>query len=52
MDPAQAAKLLGVDPATIERHIAEGLPTGPGGTLHLVTYAAWLIARERSGRMK
>ena len=38
----QAARLLGTKDDIIRRHISEGLPTGPGGTLNLVTYAAWL----------
>ena len=51
MDPPaliveQAAKLLGVKAEVIRRHIAEGLPTGPGGTVNLITYAAWLNLPE------
>ena len=47
MDPTalsieQAARLLGVKVDVIRRHIAEGLPTGRGGTVNLITYAAWL----------
>ena len=47
LDPAsltieQAARLLAVDEETISRHIARGLPTGLGGTINLVAYAAWL----------
>ena len=47
VDPAsltikQAAKLLGVDDETIGRHVDAGLPTAPGGTINLVTCAAWL----------
>ena len=42
----QAAKLLGVAADVISRHIADGLPTGPGGTVNLITYAAWLNLPE------
>ncbi len=38
----QAAKLLGVKADVVSRHVAAGLPTGPGGTVNLITYAAWL----------
>ena len=38
----QATRLLGVKADVVRRHIAEGLPTGPGGTVNLITYAAWL----------
>ena len=38
----QAARLLGVKANVVRQHIADGLPTGPGGTLNLITYAAWL----------
>jgi len=41
----QAAKLLQVDAKRIKRHVDEGLPTGAGGTVNLVAYAAWLIDR-------
>jgi len=56
MDPTaliveQAAKLLGVKAEVIRRHIAEGLPTGPGGTVNLITYAAWLnLPEEQAAR--
>ena len=42
----QAAKLLGTKADVIRRHISEGMPTGPGGTVNLVTYAAWLNLPE------
>ena len=42
----QAAKLLGVKADVIRRHVADGLPTGPRGTISLVTYAAWLNRPE------
>ena len=51
MDPTaltveQAARLLGTKDEVIRRHITEGLPTGPGGTVNMVTYAAWLNLPE------
>ncbi len=51
MNPAaltidQAARLLGTKEDMIRGHIEEGLPTGPGGTVNLVTYAAWLNLPE------
>lgn len=45
----QAAKLLGIGEARIRADIEAGLPTGPGGRLSLVTYAAWLLF-ERAAR--
>lgn len=39
---AQAARMLGVPEQAIHDHVAAGLPTGPGGTINLVIYAAWL----------
>lgn len=47
MDPTalsveQVARLLGVNIDVIRRHITEGLPTGRGGTVNLISYAAWL----------
>ena len=56
MDPTaltveQAARLLGVKADVVRRHIAEGLPTSPSGTVNLVTYAAWLnLPEERVAR--
>ena len=51
MNPAaltieQAARLLGTKENVIRQHISEGLPTGPGGTVNLITYAAWLNLPE------
>jgi len=42
---AQAARLLSVAEEKVRDHVAGGLPTGPGGTINLVTYAAWLNQR-------
>lgn len=39
---AQAARMLGVAEQTIRDHVAAGAPTGVGGTINLVQYAAWL----------
>ena len=38
----QLAKLLGIRPGKVEEHIAAGAPTGPGRTINLVHYTAWL----------
>ena len=38
----QTAKILGVQADTVRLHIEQGLSTGPGGTINLVNYAAWL----------
>ena len=51
MDPTalsveQAARLLGVEADVVSLHIGQGLPTGPGGTVNLITYAAWLNLPE------
>lgn len=48
---ADAAKFLsrvGSAPVTremLEADVAAGAPTNADGTLHLVTYAAWLVSR-------
>ncbi len=39
---AQLAKMLGVPADTVREHVGAGAPTGPGGTVNLVHYAAWL----------
>ena len=39
---AQAARMLGVGEQTIRDHVVASLPTGPGETINLVHYAAWL----------
>jgi len=48
---AQAARLLGVAEEAVRDHVAAGLPVGPGETINLVHYAAWLNRRlkERDG---
>ena len=38
----QLARMLGVPPEKVREHVAAGAPTGPGGTVNLVHYAAWL----------
>jgi plasmid maintenance system antidote protein VapI len=40
--PAELARILGVPEATVQRHVADGAPTAPDGTMSLVHYAAWL----------
>ena len=44
----QAARLLGVPAEVISRHISAGAPKDAEGRLHLVHYAAWLVARLNS----
>ena len=39
---AQVAQMLGVPPRKVQRHVDAGAPRGPGGTVNLVHYAAWL----------
>ena len=38
----QLARMLGVPAGKVRDHVAAGAPTGPGGTINLVHYAAWL----------
>jgi len=38
----QLARMLGVPAGKVRNHVAAGAPTGPGGTINLVHYAAWL----------
>ena len=38
----QLARMLGVPAGKVRDHVAAGAPTGPGGTINLVRYAAWL----------
>lgn len=44
-----AARVLGVDVALIERDLDDGLPANSDGTLNLVSYAAWLNMQLRQG---
>ena len=39
---AELARMLGLPPEVVDRHVAEGAPTNPDGTINLVHYAAWL----------
>jgi hypothetical protein len=41
----QLAKMLAVPVERVRDHVAAGAPTGPGGTINLVNYAAWLNRR-------
>ena len=38
----QLAMMLSVPPEKVRAHVAAGAPTGPGGAINLVHYAAWL----------
>jgi len=40
--PHDLARMLGLTPEAIDRHIGEGAPTNADGTMNLVHYAAWL----------
>ena len=42
---AQLARMLGIAPEKVQEHVDAGAPTGPGGTINLVHYAAWLNRR-------
>ena len=46
---AQLARMLGVGEQKVRDHVAAGAPTGPGGTINLVHYSAWLN-RELANR--
>lgn len=52
---AEAARLLArasgwpITEAMLQADIADGAPTNPDGTIHLVHYAAWLV-REMGSR--
>ncbi len=38
------ARMLGLPPSALRRHVEEGAPTNSDGTINLVHYAAWLNA--------
>ena len=40
--PDALARLLGLAPDVVARHLAEGAPANPDGTVNLIHYAAWL----------
>lgn len=42
---AEIARLLQLNQETLERHLAEGVPRNPDGTINLVHYGAWLNAK-------
>lgn len=54
--PDALARMLGVAPATIQRHIGQGAPVNGDGTVNLLHYAAWLnveeTQRHRDGETK
>jgi len=41
----QLARMLAVPAEKVRDHVAAGAPTGPGGVINLVNYAAWLNRR-------
>ncbi len=42
--PDALARMLGLPADVVQRHIDEGAPVNPEGTVNLVHYAAWLNA--------
>ncbi len=48
---AQLARALGMAEDKVQRHVADGAPTGKDGTINLVHFGAWLNRRlkERDG---
>lgn len=49
LTPADAARLLKVEPEWIETDIEAGAPTNVDGTINLVCYAAWLNLQMGEG---
>jgi len=49
--PDALARMLGLPADVVSRHIDEGAPVNPDGTVNLVHYAAWLNtpATEQEG---
>ena len=45
MTTQEAAALLRVETATVQEHLAAGLPTDERGRIHLVEYVAWLLVK-------
>lgn len=48
MTVEQAARLLGIEAADVQRHVEQGLPISGDGTIHLLTYLAWILTRLRT----
>jgi hypothetical protein len=52
---AEVAKLLSaaggkkITPAQIQADLDDGAPAGPGGTINLVHYTAWLLREVQTG---
>ena len=46
---ADAARLLGVPEAVVEKDLAAGAPRAADGSVNLVHYAAWLNGRLADG---
>lgn len=42
IDPDALARMLGLSAALVRRHMDEGAPVNPDGTVNVVHYAAWL----------
>ena len=47
--PEVLAKMLGLQVQIIQKHISEGAPVAPDGTMNIITYAAWLNSRITHG---
>lgn len=41
----QLAQLLGLAEEKVRRHVVDGVPTAPDGSINLVKYVAWLNHR-------
>jgi len=50
LSPEAAAKLLQIPAEAVRRHIADGAPADPDGTINLIHYAAWLNQRMADAR--
>ncbi|OHB61375.1 MAG: hypothetical protein A2Y12_11540 [Planctomycetes bacterium GWF2_42_9] len=49
LSPEMAAKMLGLQVEIVGKHISQGAPVAPDGTINLVNYAAWLCSRINNG---
>jgi hypothetical protein len=49
LSPETAAKMLGLPLEVVQKHIREGAPVGPDGTINLIHYSAWLNSRINYG---
>lgn len=48
--PDALARMLGLASDVVQRHIDQGAPVNPDGTINLVHYAAWLNASPPNPR--